>query len=78
MTSLYFYQSTNPVRTLIDFDNPQHVQLHDMIRAGQTPSPAANRLMRAIGLAPQYEGRRILWSSDLWLMGPAPSSKYDA
>lgn len=74
---VYFYQSTVPTRTRVDFSNPLHVELYNLIKEEEGGSgwylsdpksrARANRLMKKIGFTPMEDGDRLLWSSDLFL-----------
>jgi hypothetical protein len=69
MKDVLFYQSTNVIYTPVDFNNPLHRTLVEMIIAGKTPSPEANKIMKKAGFQSQVDGMRntIIWSSDLFL-----------
>jgi hypothetical protein len=66
---LSFYQSTDVIFTPVDFNNPLHRALVQMIIEGKTPNKEANKIMKKAGFQSQIDGMRntIIWSSDLFL-----------
>jgi hypothetical protein len=70
----YFYQSISAESTLVDFSNPLHLELIDLILNDETPSPRANKLMRDIGFTSTSIGLKIHWSSDLYLVDRTPGT----
>lgn len=64
-----FYQSTEVIHTPVDFNNPLHRTLVEMILTSQTPSKEANKVMKKAGFNSQISGftNTPVWSSDLFL-----------
>lgn len=64
-----FYQSTEVIHTPVDFNNPLHRTLVEMILTGKTPSKEANKVMKKAGFNSQISGltNTSVWSSDLKL-----------
>jgi len=64
-----FYQSTNVIHTPVDFNNPLHRTLVEMILTNKTPSKEANKVMKKAGFQSQISGftNTPILSSDLFL-----------
>ena len=65
----YFYQSAIVVYTPVDFNDPLHVQLHDLVINNAVPSRQATQLMKLSGFAPSVSLTNTpAWSSDLFVV----------
>jgi len=64
-----FYQSTEVIHTPVDFNNPLHRTLVEMILTNKTPSKEANKVMKKAGFKSQISGftNTPILSSDLFL-----------
>jgi hypothetical protein len=64
-----FYQSTEVIHTPVDFNNPLHRTLVEMILTNKTPSKEANKVMKKAGFQSQISGftNTPILSSDLFL-----------
>ena len=64
-----FYQSTDVIHTPVDFNNPLHRTLVEMILTNKTPSKEANKVMKKAGFQSQISGstNTPILSSDLFL-----------
>ena len=69
MNNLSFYQSTEVIHTSVDFNNPLHRTLVEMILTDKIPSKEANKVMKKAGFNSQISGftNTPVWSSDLFL-----------
>lgn len=68
----FFYQSTSAVNTRVDYNNPVHVKLLEMLCTIKHPTRAervrANNLMKKAGMKAGYATDmlpNVRWSSDL-------------
>jgi hypothetical protein len=68
---LSFYQSAIVEHTPVDFNNPLHVRLLELIVEDQVPSVEATKLMKKAGFQPsESTTNTVAWSSDLFLFSP--------
>lgn len=63
---VYFYQSIVPCNTPVDFSNPLHRELYDLIIKRQVPSKEATNLMNKLNLPNSFKTKNTQsWMSDI-------------
>lgn len=63
---VYFYQSEEPANTPVDFSNPLHRELYNLIIKRQIPSKEATILMNKLNLPNPFKTKNTeTWVSDI-------------
>lgn len=63
---VYFYQSVPPADTPVDFSNPLHRELYNLIIKRQIPSKEATILMNKLNLPNSFKTKNTkTWVSDI-------------